>query len=111
VSVPGGVAELNLVPELRPCVEGAGAAEQSFELRHDRGNDGEIRFGTMCLAWEFLDGSVYLYNDCGDDRWTVTGALTTPSGLALTLGDGDDRATAWALDAPPSEGQTFDFYF
>jgi hypothetical protein len=104
-SIPGGADELNLVPVLRTCEEGSG--EQIFELRHN----GEIGFGDLCFAWEMHDGSVYLYSDCGRGYsvWTVTGALTTPSGLALTLPG--DNATAKAIKAAPSQARTFDFYF
>jgi hypothetical protein len=106
VSVPGGVAWSNLVPELRPCEEGSD--EQIFELK----DNGEIGFGELCFAWGLLDGSVYL-SGCGEGYsvWTVTTALTTPSGLALTLAEEDDHATAKPLGDVASETQTFDFYF
>jgi hypothetical protein len=110
VSVPGGAEAPSLVLELSPCETGDDQTDQTFELRHD----GEIGFGELCLYWETLEGSVYLYDECGgvfNRQWTVTGALTTPSGLALTLGDGDAPATAMPLDAEAIETQTFDFYF
>ena len=112
VSVPGGVDALRLVPELRP--RGADN-EQIFELKWD----GVIGFGSRCLSWgeavgDPAEGSVYLGDECGGvngDHWTVTGALTTASGLALKLAPGDVRATATEVQGTPSEAQTFDFYF
>jgi hypothetical protein len=108
VSVPGGAGAANLVLELRDCEEEQANGEQTFELRHN----GEIAFGDNCFAWDD-EGSVYLNGYCGgsfSDHWTVTGALTTSTGLALTLTE-DDGVTAQQLDGTPSETQTFDFYF
>ena len=75
--------------------------------------EGEDEFGEpelYCVNWQRPDGVLALDRCTQYSTWLFSGALENDDGLALTV-SADGTVVLAPLESPPSDGQTFDYYF